>query len=137
MRNSLANHNLEGALPNPRQATEIRSGARLSERRPGEVDLSWSSPFLHGETISSSRANHPSNTSSPLIPRNRLRHCMVEHTSLHATSASISTTERALSASCEYTPTLPMHASSTHLVHVSQCACMTPTRLVQSPAPLR
>ncbi|PKI65588.1 hypothetical protein CRG98_014088 [Punica granatum] len=29
-----------------------------------------------------------------------------------------------------------MHASLTHLVHVSQCARTTPTRLVQSPTPL-
>ncbi|PKI69356.1 hypothetical protein CRG98_010238 [Punica granatum] len=112
MRNSPTNHNLEGALPNPCQDVEMWSGARLSERRPGEVDLSWSSPFLHGETISSSRANHPGNTNSPLIPRNRLCHCMVEHTSLYATSASISTTEHAISAACEHASTYSMHTPS-------------------------
>ncbi|PKI57191.1 hypothetical protein CRG98_022481 [Punica granatum] len=92
----------------------MRSGARLSERRPGEVDLSWSSPFLHGETISSSRAIHPGNTNSPLIPRNRLCHCMVEHTSFYATSASISTTESAIFASCEHASTFSMHTPSAH-----------------------
>ncbi|PKI60714.1 hypothetical protein CRG98_018892, partial [Punica granatum] len=102
----------EGALPNSCHDAEMRSGARLSERRPGEVYQSWSSPFLQSEPISSSRANRPSNTNFPLIPRNRLYHCMVEHMSLYATSTSISTIERAISASCEHASTFCMHTPS-------------------------